>query len=191
LAFYKRLSEYGINDIRVGESGYQGDEYSVHQNAICNVRSWILDRYLWVRETPWRAIQREESNKKFGFVSEKGIPTENFNAYKHFNEIFTPDVVPIGEINDSNNRRAYCKVFKNNRTGEDVIVLWTAQVYESTEEMYKRTFVLDVPEKSNYKQISYLWKENVEEQVVAGASLNKEGVEVGDDPIILIGNSEY
>jgi len=191
MAFYKRLSEYGINDIRVGESGYQGDGYSDHQNAVCNVRSWVLDRYLWVRETPWRAIQKEDSKNKYGLVSEKGIPTENFNAYKHFNEIFTPDVVPVGEIADPNDRRVYSKVFKNNRTGEDIIVLWTAQTYEPSEEIYKRTFVLDTPEQSNFRKISCLWKENVEEQAVTGASLCKEGVEVGDDPVILIGNLEY
>ncbi len=188
MSFYKRLSEYGINDIRVGESGYQGDGYSVKQNAICNVRSWVLDRYLWVRETPWRAIQKEDSDKKYGLVSEKGIPTENFNAYKHFNEIFTPDVVPVGEITDPDDRRVYSKVFKNNHTGGDIVVLWTAQTYEPSEEIYKRTFVLDVPEKSNFKQVSCLWKDKVEEQSVTGASLSKEGVEVGDDPIILVGN---
>jgi len=188
MAFYKRLSEYGINDIRVGESGYQGDGYSLHQNAVCNVRSWVLDRYLWVRETPWRAIQKEDSNAKYGLVSEQGLPTENFYAYKHFNEIFTPDVVPVGELNDPQDKRVYSKVFKNNRTGEDIVVLWTAQTFNPSEEIYKRTFVLNVPEKSNFRQISCLWKQKVEEQAVTGTSLSKEGVEVGDDPIILIGN---
>ncbi len=189
--FYKRLAEYGINDIRVGESGYQGDGYSAHQNAVCNIRSWVLDRYLWVRETPWRAIQKEGSGSNRGLVSEEGVPTENFNAYKHFNEIFTPDVVPVGEINDPEDRRVYCKIFKNERTGEYITVLWTAQTYDSAKGVYKRTFTLNVPEGSNFKQISCLWGENTKEQNVTGISLNKEGVEVGEDPIVLIGNFGY
>ncbi|OGC45997.1 hypothetical protein A2V49_02015 [candidate division WWE3 bacterium RBG_19FT_COMBO_34_6] len=190
-AFYRRLAEYDINDIRVGESGYDSDNYSAHQNAVCNIRCWILDRYLWVRETPWRAIQKEGSNSNRGFVSENGAPTENFNAYKHLNELFTPDVVPIGEINDPKDKSIYYKIFKNKSTDEDIIVLWVSQTYDPSKKTHKRTIKLDVPADLSYSQISSIWNEETTKQTVTGKSLSKDGIEIGDDPVILIGNLKH
>jgi hypothetical protein len=187
-AFYKHLSKYEINDIRVGESGYESDGYSPHQNAVCNIHSWVLDKYLWVRETPWRAIQKEGSKSNRGLVSEDGVTTENFFAYKHFNEIFTPDVIPVGELTDPADRRVYCKIFRNTSTNEDIAVLWTAQTYNPSEDIYSRTVILDVPEISTFKQISGLCQETVEEQNITGALLKEKGVKIADDPIILVGN---
>jgi len=197
LRFHRRLSEYGINDIRVGESGYEGDnglkgkdryEYSPHQNAVCNIRSWVLDRYLWIRETPWRAIQKEGSKSHRGLVAEDGTPTENFHAYKHFNEIFTPDVEPVGELTDPEDRRVYCKIFKNKQSGEDIAVLWVAQKYGPSEEPYQRSFVINTPESASYTRIAKLWSENTDKDTVSGEMLSSEGIAVAEDPVILVGN---
>ena len=186
--FYKRLAKYNINDIRVGESGYDGDGYTAHENAVCNIRTWVLDRYLWVRETPWRAIQKEGSDSNRGLVSEQGVPTENYNAYRHFNEIFTPDVVSVGEITDPVDRRVYCKIFKNKRTGEDIVALWTAQTYDPKEEVFQRRFTLNVPSDSRVRQVSGIWAKEPSEISVDSTALKDEGVTVGEDPVFLIGN---
>jgi len=187
-SFRKKLLEYGITDIRVGESGFEGDNYTPHQNAVCNLRSWALNRYLSVRETPWRAVQKKGSGSNRGLISEEGIPTENFNAYKHFNEIFTPDVKPIGEIVDPQDRRVYCKIFKNEKTNEDIIVLWVAQEYDSKQEIYQRTFIINTPRNEGFTEISKLWDKEVGKETMPKDTLNKQGIIVTEDPVILIGN---
>jgi polyhydroxyalkanoate synthesis regulator phasin len=186
LNLYEEMKGWGITDIRTGETGYdrKDSNLSEHEQAVYNLRGWILNRYLWVAETPFRATQVEGSRSQRGLVSEEGIPTETYFAYRNFNSVFNKDFMPAGELTVTDDMRIFCKVFKNQSTQEMLLAVWVAQSYGTDESQYRRKIKF-----SNIGgdriEIATLTDKEVQWKRSDGALLSDEGIEVGSEPIFI------
>jgi len=185
VSLMRKVSNLGIKDIRTSESGYPVGELTRQQQAEYNLRSWVLDRYLGLPESPWTLTSEDEG---FSFIDNSGNKTETFYAYKNFNSIFSSSIAPRGEIN-VRDEKVICKVFEDQSHGSQILVIWSPTDHYSSKGENSTPINISIPlemEKS-VEIITQLSKENPN---IEKRSTNKLEINIGGEPVIIKVNKQ-
>jgi len=131
LGLMKRLSRVGLV-LQVGESGWSAEQTpeSERSQAIYNLRGWVLNRFLWVPETPWRLRDPYDSSQEhsYAFVDSRTFkPHPSYHAYQTFNRLFHQDVVPLGKGKSDALPNLQCNVFEDRKNNKILTAVWLAE----------------------------------------------------------------
>lgn len=125
------VSKFGLT-LQVGESGWRGGKKpgEKRNQVVYNLRGWILNRFLWIPDTPWRMrdpITSEVGEASFAFVESRSLrPRPSYYAYQVFNRLLLEDITPLGELREDSVPELMGRVFQNEKSKERLLVLWMA-----------------------------------------------------------------